>query len=859
MTELPIEAALPAIREALAGGFGLVVQAPPGAGKTTRIPLALLNEPWLADRRIVMLEPRRLAARMAAGRMAATLGERVGETVGYRIRFDSRVGPRTRIEVVTEGVLTRMLRDDPSLGPHGLVIFDEFHERSLHADLGMALALESRAVLRPDLRLLVMSATVEGGPVARLLGGASVVTAEGRAHPVETRWLGKPTGRFEEAVAQAVMKALAAEAGDVLVFLPGAGEIRRLQALLRDEPACADVHLAPLLGELAEADQDRALRPSAPGERKVVLATSIAETSLTIEGVRVVIDGGLMRRPRFDPASGMGRLVTLPVSRAAADQRRGRAGRTAPGVCYRLWSEAEERGLVPFTAPEILEADLAPLALDLAVWGTANPASLSWLDPPPEAAWREARELLFRLGALENDGRLSDHGRAMAAMPLHPRRAHMIVRGQVSGRAGESPRASNDAPLSGRGGLACDIAALLGERDILRAKGGARNADARLRVAALRGDEPLPPGFEVDRGALKRARTAAGEWRRRLKVRQDDGDTTNDTGILIALAYPDRIARRRTPPTQKTGRESGGLAYQLANGKGAAFSQPDPLAREEWLALAEVGGARADGRIFLAAPLTMAVLEAHFADQIRSEDEVRWDDRSEAVVARRRRRLGALTIEEKPLADEASEHVLAAMIEGIRRIGLDALPWTDACRALGRRAAFLAREDGATNWPDMSEAALLADLDIWLGPYLAGITRRAALARLDLAGALRARIGWERIERLDDLAPTHIAVPSGSRIALDYSGEVPALDVRIQEMFGLAETPRVAGGRVPVLLRLLSPARRPVQITRDLAGFWARSYQAVRADLRGRYPKHPWPDDPLHAPPTARAKPRRRN
>lgn len=834
MTDLPIESALPAIRTALAGGNGLVVQAPPGAGKTTRVPLALLNEPWLAGRRIAMLEPRRLAARMAAGRMASTLGESVGETVGYRIRFDSRIGPRTRIEVVTEGVLTRMLRDDPSLRPHGLVIFDEFHERSLHADLGLALALESRAVLRPDLRLLVMSATLAGAPVAKLLGRAPVVTAEGRTYPVETRWLGKPPGRFEETVARAVVKALAAEAGDVLVFLPGAAEIRRLQALLRDEPACAGVHLVPLLGELAQADQDRALRPSAPGERKVVLATAIAETSLTIEGVRVVVDGGLMRRPRFDAASGMGRLVTLPVSRAAADQRRGRAGRLGPGVCYRLWAEAEERGLVPFTAPEILDADLAPLALDLAAWGTADPASLSWLDPPPEVAWREARELLFRLGALENDGRLSNHGRAMAALPLHPRLAHMIVRAKSMGLAGP----------------ACDLAALLGERDILRAKNGARNADVRLRVAALRGNEPLPPGFEVDRGARQRTRAAAQEWRLRLKVRQDDGDATDDTGVLIALAYPDRIARRR---------ESGSRAYRLANGTGAAFPGPDPLASEEWLALAEVGGSVRDGRIFLAAPLTLAALEAHFADQIHSEDEVRWDDRAEAVVARRRRRLGAVTLEEKPLADEASDKVLAAMIEGIRRIGLDALPWTDESRALCRRVAFLAREDGAETWPDMSEAALLADLDGWFGPYLAGIARRAALARLDLAGALHARIGWECLKRLDELAPTHITVPSGSRIALDYSGDAPALAVRIQEMFGLAQTPRVAGGRVPVLLRLLSPARRPVQITRDLAGFWANSYQAVRADLRGRYPKHPWPDDPLRAPPTARAKPRRRN
>ena len=832
MTELPIDAVLPAICQALADGNGLVVQAPPGAGKTTRVPPALLGEPWLVGRKIVMLEPRRLAARAAAARMAAMLGEGVGDTVGYRIRFDSRIGPLTRIEVVTEGVLTRMLRDDPSLKDYGLVIFDEFHERSLHADLGLALALESRAALRPDLRLLVMSATLAAAPVAKLLGGAPIVTAEGRAYPVETRWLGKPTGRFDEAVARAAVKALAAEEGDVLVFLPGASEIHRVRAALLDNPACAGVAIVPLLGELAQADQDRALRPSAPGERKVVLATAIAETSLTIEGVRVVVDGGLMRRPRFDPASGMGRLVTLPVSRAAADQRRGRAGRLGPGVCYRLWAEAEERGLVPFTTPEILEADLAPLALDLAAWGATDPASLSWLDPPPDAAWREARELLVRLGAISGDGRLTDHGRAMAALPLHPRLAHMIVRGQGLGC----------------GGLACDLAALLSERDILRARGAVRNTDIGHRVSALRGDDAAPPGLEVDRAACARARTAAAEWRRRLKVCPDQGNVTDNIGLLVALAYPDRIARRR---------ERSERNYRLANGTGASFVQSDSLAREEWLALAEVGGAGADGRIFLAAPLSLAAIEAHFAGQIEGENEVRWDDRAEAVIARRVRRLGALILEEKPLSGEASESVLGATIEGIRRIGLDALPWTDETRALCRRVAFLAREDNASTWPDMSEPALGAELEIWLGPFLAGVTRRSALARIDLAGALQARIGWERRKRLDELAPTHITVPSGTHLALDYSGDVPVLAVRVQEMFGLAETPRVAGGRVPVLLHLLSPARRPVQVTRDLAGFWANSYRAVRADLRGRYPKHPWPDDPLNAPPTARAKPRR--
>lgn len=845
---LPIESALPDIRAALAAGNGLVLQAPPGAGKTTRVPLALLDEPWLTGKKIVMLEPRRLAARAAAARMAATLGETVGATIGYRIRFDSRVGPATRIEVVTEGVLTRLLRDDPGLGGVGLVIFDEFHERSLHADLGLAFCLETRAVLRPDLRLLVMSATLEGEPVARLMGGAPIVTSEGRAFPVETHWLGKPAGRLEDAVARAVNRALAGGEGDILVFLPGAAEIRRVEGALRDSAAGEDVLLAPLYGDMTQDDQDRAIRPAPLGRRKVVLATAIAETSLTIEGVRAVVDSGLMRRARFDPDSGMGRLVTVSVTRAAADQRRGRAGRLGPGVCYRLWSEAEERGLIPFTPPEILEADLAPLALDLAAWGAADPASLSWLDPPPEAAWAEARALLFRLGALEEDGRLSDHGRAMAGLALHPRLAHMIVRARAMGSGAKMTA------------LACDLAALLGERDVLRAARGARNADARLRLEALRGKEHPGPGLEVDRGALRRARQAADEWRRRLRIGTDEMGDSDDAGILIALAYPDRIARRRMPQNQETGRTAGGRAYRMANGRGAVFADPDVLAAETWLAVAEIGGpanaAMREGRVFLAAPLALDDIEACFADRIRTEEEVYWDARAETVVARVRRRLGELTLEEKPLGQGSADAVRAAMLDGIRKMGLAALPWTDALRALCLRVRFLRREEGATAWPDMADEALLADLDGWLGPYLDGVSRRAALAKLDLAGALANRLGWDRARRLDRLAPTHIEVPSGSRVALDYAGEIPVLAVRIQEMFGLAETPRIADGRVAVLLHLLSPARRPVQVTRDLAGFWANSYKAVRTDLRGRYPKHPWPDDPLQAAPTARARPR---
>ena len=836
MHDLPIDSVIPQIRTALAGASGLVLQAPPGAGKTTRVPLALLDEPWLAGAKILMLEPRRLAARAAAARMAAMLGEEAGETVGWRIRFDSRIGPKTRIEVVTEGILGRMIQDDPSLPGIGLVIFDEFHERSLFADFGLALALESQQGLRDDLKLVVMSATLDGEPVARLMGGVPVVTSQGRAFPVETRFLARPEPRrFADEVAAAVARALDEAEGDVLVFLPGAGEIRRVEGLLAEHPATRGVRISPLFGDLGQEAQDAAIRPRSDGGRKVVLATAIAETSLTIEGVRVVVDGGQMRLPRFDPGTGMTRLVTLPVSKASAEQRRGRAGRLGPGICYRLWSEPEDRALQPWTAPEMVEADLAPLALDLAQWGVADANSLAWLDPPPAAHLAQARDLLAELGALDEAGRITAHGRAMARLPLHPRLAHMALR----------------AKGLGLGGLAADLAALLEERDVLRAGRGFRDSDLRLRLDALRNAERLDPrhGLAVDKGALARVRQSAREGRRRLglKAGEQQGDG-RDAGLLLAFAYPDRIARRRP---------GGEPRYAMTGGGGAHFTEHEPLAAEEWLALAESDGDRREARIFLAAPLTLAEIEDAFEADIRSVTLCRWDSRDEAVQARRQRLLWKLAIEDKPLKDADPAALAAAMAEGIRAMGLACLPWTPDMERLRARVAFMAGLEPDYGWPDLSEAALLDGLEDWLAPYLAGITRRAHLSRLDLGGALTGRLSWEQKKRLDDLAPTHVEVPSGSRVPIDYSGEAPVLAVRLQEMFGCADTPRIGGGKVALLLHLLSPARRPVQVTRDLASFWANAYKQVKSDLKGQYPKHWWPDDPMQAEPTARVKPRK--
>lgn len=833
---LPIDAVLPALRDALAARTAVVLEAPPGAGKTTRVPLALRDAPWLGGRKIVMLEPRRVAARAAARFMAAQLGEAAGETVGYRVRLDTQVSARTRIEVVTEGVLARMLRDDPASEETGLVVFDEFHERSLHADLGLALTLETQGVLRDDLRVLVMSATLDGARVAALLGEAPVVRSEGRAFPVTLRHAPTRPGARElvPAVAAAVRQALAETAGDLLAFLPGAGEIARVaQALAPGGGAGlgAGVRVLPLHGALPPAAQDDALRPDAAGRRKVVLATAIAETSLTLDGVRVVVDAGLARVPRFSPRTGMTRLATVRASRAATEQRAGRAGRQAPGTCYRLWPEAEQAGLVPYLAPEILEADLAPLALTLAETGVADAAALRWLDAPPAPALAQARALLRQLGALDAAGRITPHGRAMAALPVHPRLAHLLLR----------------ARDLGAGALACELAALLEERDLLRGRGAPPDADLRLRVELLRerGTPAAWHGADVAREGLRRARAEAAQLRRLLRVAAGSGDP-HDTGLLLAFAYPDRIAQRR--PGSET-------RFLLRNGRGAALAAPQALGRSDYVVAAELDDAGGESRIFLAAPVELAQLEAHAADQLETAEEVAWDEATGAVRARRVTRIGALELRAAPVATPDPAALTAALLAVVRREGLGALPWRDAALTLRQRVAFLRTLDSA--WPDWGDAALLASLEAWLAPHLAGARRRDDLARLDLHDILLAALPWDRRAALDRDAPTHVAVPTGSRIAVDYADPTaPVLAVRLQELFGCEETPRVGGGRVPLTLHLLSPARRPVQVTRDLAGFWRTSYFDVRKDLRGRYPRHHWPENPLEAEPTRRAKPR---
>ena len=824
VTDLPIEPLIPEILGALAAVPNLVLEAPPGAGKTTRVPLALLDADW-AKGKIVVLEPRRLAARGAAARMAAMMGEEVGETVGYRVRLDRKVGPKTRIEAVTTGLFLRQLQGDPTLPGVAAILFDEFHERTIEGDMALAFALEAQAGLREDLRLVVMSATLDGESMAQRIPGAQRLRSEGRAYPVETHHLGDDANaRLEDRMASAIRRALTEQSGDLLAFLPGTAEIRRTQERLSGEDL-----VLPLYGDLPLPEQDKAIRRDNQGRRKIILATSIAETSLTIEGVRVVVDSGLGRSPRFDPNSGMSRLVTVKASLAAAAQRRGRAGRTEPGVCYRLWSAASERALPAFDAPEIEAADLAPLALELAVWGIADPASLMLMTPPPVAALSQARALLKQLEAIDANHLATPHGRRMAELGVHPRLAHMMVR----------------AEERGLGDLACDIAALLSERDLL--KGRESDADLRHRVQLLRGDSNDPA---LDRNQRARVRQSAQDWRRQLHVKKETQSSVAQCGQVLALAYPDRLAQRRGAAGQ----------FRLSNGRGAMLPPHDPLAAEDFLAVGSLDGDAREARIFLAAPIALAEIEEDFAGAIENADVLAWNARTDVVEAKRERRLWSLVLEEKPLKTPAPDQIAGAMIAGIRAMGLAALPWTDNARNLQARVAFLRRVgDERHDWPDLGDAALLAGLEDWLAPYLAGMTRRAHLANLDLMDALLSRLDWKQRQALDELAPTHLTVPSGSRVPLDYqSGEVPVLAVRLQEMFGATDTPTIAGGKVQVLLHLLSPARRPMQVTRDLKGFWSSSYRAVKADMKGQYPKHYWPDDPLQAEPTARAKPRPR-
>ncbi|MCL6459194.1 MAG: ATP-dependent helicase HrpB [Gorillibacterium sp.] len=831
MRELPIDSVLPELQETLRQQVNAVLTAPPGAGKTTRVPLSLLEESWLAKRKIIMLEPRRIAARSVARYMALLLGEQVGQTVGYRVRADTRIGPTTRIEVVTEGVLTRLLQEDPALSDVGVVIFDEFHERSLHADLGLALCLQAQSLLRDDLRLLIMSATLEIAAVSELLGNAPVVASEGRSYPVETRYSNRRIdGPIEPAVVATIQAALEQEAGDILVFLPGAAEIRRVQTRLAAVVRGKRVQVAPLYGDLSQAEQDRALQSALAGERKIVLATSIAETSLTVEGVRVVVDSGLMRVPCFSPRTGMTRLETVPVSRSSADQRRGRAGRVAAGVCYRLWLEQEDGKLAARSVPEILEAELAPLALELAVWGVQDPAELAWLDAPPDGALAQARQLLRLLGALDDAHVVTPQGRRMAALGLHPRLARMLL----------------EAARRGMGALACELAALLGERDLLRSVpgGAALDADLRVRVKLLRGGSPAAGAAgAADPAALRRIATEAAWLRRGLGVPSEAADAAageEASGLLLAFAYPDRIAVRR-----EDGR------FLLASGRGAVLPSGQELSAARYLVAAELDDQGVDSRIYLAAPVELSDLELHAPELFREETAVEWDAASGAVRARRRRRLGALLLLETPLQKPDLERVRLALLAGIAEEGLTILPWSRTSQQLLERIHFMHR--WIPEYPELSAESLLQTLADWLGPHLVGMKNRQDLNRLNLTHVLEEALTWTERRQLDEWAPTHITVPSGSRIPIDYSDpDAPVLAVRLQEMFGLTDTPRIAGDRVPLVLHLLSPAQRPMQVTRDLASFWRDTYYDVRKDLKGRYPKHDWPDNPLLALPTSR-------
>jgi ATP-dependent helicase HrpB len=838
---LPVSAALPALRDALARVGSAVLVAPPGAGKTTRVPIHLMRETW-ASGRILVLEPRRIAARAAAAQMSRLLGEEVGGTVGYRVRLESRVSARTRIEVVTEGILTRMVQDDPSLDGVSAVLFDEFHERHLTADLGLALTLESRAVLREDLRVVVMSATLEAAPVATLLGGAGdgapVVVSEGRQFPVETRWRPPREGVPVAAAAASAVRELCADPSfpadaDVLVFLPGIAELDRARRALEDEPPRGAPEVVLLHGGLTLAEQDRVLRRD-PREtrRRIVLSTAIAESSVTLEGVRAVVDSGLARVPRFSPRSGMTRLETTRVSRASADQRRGRAGRTAPGTCVRLWDEAVHAQLLARAVPEVLEADLAPLALELACAGIGDANALRWLDAPPAGALAQARALLAELGALDAAGRATPHGRAMAHLGVVPRLAHMAITAAAQGSAT----------------LGCELAALLGERDILTREASEFDADLRSRVELLRGRGRTG---DADRGRLERVRQEARALRRALGARAtDDADDTELTGALVALAFPDRVAMRRPGEEPR---------YLLRNGRGAKLARQQPMGRPEagaFLAIADLDGAAGESRIWLAAPLDEAALRAAVGTAIVTERSVTFDDATGAVRALERERLGALVLRERRIGDADPALFTEAILSRLRELGAGAIPWSEPAAKLRARLGF-ARTIAPGEYPDVSDAVLMASLDAWLAPAIPGARRMSDVANADLGAALLSRLAWPARSKLDELAPTHIEVPSGSRIAVDYAdASAPVLAVRLQELFGLADTPRVGNGRVPVTLHLLSPAHRPVQVTRDLANFWRTTYFDVRRDLKGRYPRHPWPDDPMAATPTRRVKPR---
>jgi ATP-dependent helicase HrpB len=818
--DLSVNVILPNIRRVLQRVSRLVVQAPPGAGKTTGIPLALIDEPWLDGCKIIMLEPRRLAARAAARRMADMSGERPGRTIGYRTRLDSCAGPHTRIEVITDGILTRMLQADPELSGVGLVIFDEFHERSLLADLGLALLLDAQSALRPDMRILIMSATLDATALGHVLQ-AEVLSAEGRCFEVITHYRERPLqNTLDRDIAQEVLRALRSEQGSVLVFLPGAAEIRRTAGLLTGSVP-ADVHVVPLYGNLSRADQDRAIAPAAPGTRKVVLATSIAETSLTIEGVRVVIDCGLARVPRYDPGVDMTRLATLPVSRAGADQRRGRAGRSGPGVCFRLWTREQDTSLPEQYEPEIKNADLAACALELALWGVADPEQLFWITPPPAGAFQRGRTLLRRLGALDAQGRITTDGRRMAGMGLHPRLAYMVCRGVDLGL----------------GALACDLAALLSERDVLRFPAGSYDADIRLRLEALCGSAARQQG--VDAADCRNVLDVSGRLKKQLGINTQSSYEIDNAGVLLAHAYPDRIAQKRS-----------GTEYQLACGRGAFFLNVDTLCTHEYLAVATLDGSAQRARIFLAAPLDRDQILRYFEPHITDAERLSWDAQTRSVAAERLQLLDQLVLRRVPWQKPDPVRVRRALLDGITSLGIACLPWTDELRQWQARVMLLRSVSGVETWPDVSDRYLAAHGEHWLEPFLGNARRLDQVSSRDLQTALSALLPPGGQATLDRFAPRTTELPGGRRVRLHYpeDGGPPVLSARIQDLFGMRDVPPVADGRVRVLVHLLSPAMRPVQITSDMDGFWKNSYHAVKKELKGRYPKHSWPDDPLNVP-----------
>jgi ATP-dependent helicase HrpB len=815
ISHLPVEDIIPDLINALATSRCAVLSAPPGAGKTTHVPLTLFDTPWLEGKKILMLEPRRLAARRAAEYMAQQLGEPVGRTVGYRIRGEAVVSDRTRLEVVTEGILTRMLHTHSDLPGVGLVIFDEFHERSIHADLGLAFALDVQKHLREDLRLLVMSATLDGVAIAHLLGDAPVVESKGTAFPVETKYARFASDkRLEERIADVISRALIADEGDILVFLPGMREIRRTEEELRKKPS-DDVVVHVLHGDLPRSVQDSALAPDKKGKRKIILSTSIAETSLTIEGVRIVVDSGLVRAARFDPRRGMSGLVTIPVSRAVADQRRGRAGRQGAGVCYRLWMESEHTQLSEYPVPEIRVTDLAHVALDLASWGAPSGEGLLFLDPPPAANLTQAQAVLKRLGALTDDGRMTPHGRAMASLPIHPRLAHMIIKGKELGF----------------GSSACELAAILEERDSLFA-GTDKDVDLATRIDAVHRHTGQRTGV---------AERVASQAQRLMKM---TGQRTRDKegeayGLLLALAYPERIARKRP--------ERSGL-YQLSGGGVAALPAGSMLARSEYLAIADLDTTSGSTKIYLAASVSERELESAFENEMVVEKETEWNTTEKRVKARRLRKLGDVILHDEPL-DLKGQDVVQALIEGIRRTGLHCLPWDKEAEHLQARVQWA--RAAMPQLPDYSDEALESSIAEWLGPSLDGMWNLQHLQRLRLGEILRSRLSAHDFRALERLAPSHLQVPSGSRIAVEYNAAgSPTLSVKLQELFGLTETPRVGGGTTPVTIHLLSPAGRPLAVTQDLRSFWKNTYPDIRKQLRARYPKHPWPEDPFTATPT---------